>query len=145
MFRGFLLWENLEESKIKEKYRGGQFYYLLLVYIVYSFFYFQDICVLFYDEGDFNSSCGIDLKLQLGIVQLRQGGVIRKVGWLFVKYVFVRVKISKVEQVLDRKWRKCWVLFKSGVLNFYFCNEKIVSFQDLDELNFLLEIDGCVV
>ncbi|XP_027051520.1 T-lymphoma invasion and metastasis-inducing protein 1-like isoform X2 [Pocillopora damicornis] len=103
-----------------------------------------DICASFHDEGDLNSSCGTDLKPQSGIAQSRQGGATRKAGWLSVKHVLVRVKTSKVEQASDRKWRKCWVSLKSGALNFYFCNEKTVSPQDLDEPNFSLEIDGCV-
>ena len=84
------------------------------------------------------------MKPQSGIAQSRQGGATRKAGWLSVKHVLVRVKTSKVEQASDRKWRKCWVSLKSGALNFYFCNEKTVSPQDLDEPNFSLEIDGCV-
>lgn len=84
------------------------------------------------------------MKPQSGIAQSRQGGATRKAGWLTVKHVLVRVKSNKVELASDRKWRKCWVSLKSGALNFYFCNEKTVSPQDLDEPSFSLEIDGCV-
>jgi len=84
------------------------------------------------------------LKPQSGIAQSRQGGATRKAGWLTVKHVLVRLKSSKVDLASDRKWRKCWVSLRSGALNFYFCNEKTVSPQDLDEPSFSLEIDGCI-
>ena len=99
-----------------------------------------------YADLDLNSSCGtdVDVKPKSGIAQSRQGGATRKAGWLSVKHVLVRLKSSKVELASDRKWRKCWVSLKNGALNFYFCNEKTVSPQDLDEPNFSLEIDGCI-
>ena len=107
-------------------------------------FILQDIHASFHDDADLNSSCGTDLKPQSGIAQSRQGGATRKAGWLTVKHVLVRLKSSKVDLASDRKWRKCWVSLRSGALNFYFCNEKTVSPQDLDEPSFSLEIDGCI-
>lgn len=108
----------------------------------------QEVNASFHDYADLdlNSSCGtdVDVKPKSGIAQSRQGGATRKAGWLSVKHVLVRLKSSKVELASDRKWRKCWVSLKNGALNFYFCNEKTVSPQDLDEPNFSLEIDGCI-
>lgn len=105
-----------------------------------------EINASFQDDADLNSNCGtdVDLKPKSGIAQSRQGGATRKAGWLSVKHVLVRLKSSKVELASDRKWRKCWVSLKNGALNFFFCNEKTVSPQDLDEPNFSLEIDGCI-
>ncbi|XP_029197221.2 protein still life, isoforms C/SIF type 2-like [Acropora millepora] len=100
----------------------------------------------FRNELDLNSSCGTDAdwKPRSGIAQSRQGGATRKAGWLSVKHVLVRLKSGKVELASDRKWRKCWVSLKNGALNFYVCNEKTVSPQDLDDPTFILEIDGCI-
>ncbi|XP_068698035.1 rho guanine nucleotide exchange factor TIAM1-like [Montipora foliosa] len=106
----------------------------------------QDLNASFRDDLDQNSSCGTDAdwKPRSGIAQSRQGGATRKAGWLSVKHVLVRLKSGKVDLASDRKWRKCWVSLKSGALNFYVCNEKTVSPQDLDEPSFSLEIDGCI-
>ena len=106
----------------------------------------QDISASFHDEADLNSSCStaMDFKPQSGIAQARQGGATRKAGWLTVKHVLTRVKSNKIELASGRKWRKYWVCLRNAALNFYHCNEKTVSSQDLDDPTFVLEIDGCI-
>lgn len=106
----------------------------------------QEISASFHDDNDLGSSSGIetDVKPRSGIAQSRQGGGTRKAGWLSGKHVFARGKGNKIELASDRKWRKYWITLKSAALNFYQCNEKTVSAQDLDDPSFSLEIDSCI-
>ena len=123
-----------------------QFESNIVFFSVVCCFALQELNASFRNELDLNSSCGTDAdwKPRSGIAQSRQGGATRKAGWLSVKHVLVRLKSGKVELASDRKWRKCWVSLKNGALNFYVCNEKTVSPQDLDDPTFILEIDGCI-
>lgn len=123
-----------------------QFQSNIVFFSVVCCFALQELNASFRNELDLNSSCGTDAdwKPRSGIAQSRQGGATRKAGWLSVKHVLVRLKSGKVELASDRKWRKCWVSLKNGALNFYVCNEKTVSPQDLDDPTFILEIDGCI-
>ncbi|KAI8488200.1 T-lymphoma invasion and metastasis-inducing protein 1 [Branchiostoma belcheri] len=58
----------------------------------------------------------------------RQGGSIRKTGWLHVKN-FLEHKKKKVELSNKRRWRKFWVCLKGTLLLFFECDEK----QPVDE------------
>ncbi|XP_078617523.1 uncharacterized protein LOC144885476 [Branchiostoma floridae x Branchiostoma japonicum] len=58
----------------------------------------------------------------------RQGGSIRKTGWLHVKN-FLEHKKKKVELSNKRRWRKFWVCLKGTLLLFFECDER----QPVDE------------
>ncbi|XP_032228950.1 protein still life, isoform SIF type 1 isoform X2 [Nematostella vectensis] len=106
----------------------------------------MEISASFHEDAEQSSTCGTDtdLKPRSGIAQSRQGGATRKAGWLSGKHVLTRGKGGKLEQASDRKWRKYWMTLRSAALNFYLCNEKTVSAQDLDDPTFSIEIDGCI-